>query len=142
MKLSPRILALLVGSGMVAAGLSACYQMGDLKDIAACQAFAAAQSAYDSAANDAIAHPDDKAKQAQWLGAWALFGPGLSGAAGLPTDEKLKADLNAYAKVVTDAGPGASPSTQLEIWNKGYAKKIVTLCADLAAPIEITELKP
>jgi hypothetical protein len=120
--------------------LAACYQMGDVQDIAACQAFAAAQTSYDKTANSALAAPDDQAKQVQWMGAWLLFSPGIEAAAAIPNTASLKTELGAYAKAVKDAGLGASASTQLELWKKGYATRIVKLCTELAAPIEITDL--
>ena len=129
--------------GVLAAAVSpltGCYQMGDLQDIAACQAFAAAQTSYDKTANSAMAAPDDKAKQLEWMGSWVLFSSGIDAAAGIPNTESLKTELGAYAKVLKDAGPGASAATQVEIWKKGYATKIVKLCNDLAAPIKITDL--
>lgn len=124
----------------VTMGLAGCEQMGDIKDIAACQAFAAAQTGYDKAVNSAQAAPSDQAKQAQWLGAWVMFMPGIKAAAELPTTESLKSEMAAYAKAVSDAGPGASAATQLELWSKGYATKLVKLCNELAAPIEITDI--
>ena len=125
---------------LLAIGLSGCEQMGDIKDIAACQAFSAAQNGYDKAVNSAQAAPGDQAKQAQWLGAWMMFMPGIKAAAELPTTESLKSEMAAYATAVSDAGPGASAATQLELWHKGYATKLVKLCNELAAPIEITDI--
>ena len=121
--------------------LTGCYQMGDVQDIAACQAFAAAQTSYDKTGNEALALPDDKAKQIAWAGAWLLFVPGIKAAAAIPNTASLKTELGTYATAVEDAGVGASQKTQIEIWKKGYATKIVKLCADLAAPVEITDLK-
>lgn len=135
-----RVLALVSLSLLTLSGLSACYEMGDIQDIAACQAFAAAQTAYDTSANDAMAHPDDKAKQVQWLGSWTLFSSGIDAASKIPTTQSLKTLLSTYAKTVTDAGLGASPSTQISIWKSGMATKTVKLCNELAAPITITNL--
>ncbi len=136
-----RVLALVSAGALTLSALSACYEMGDVRDIAACQAFAAAQSGYDSAANDAMAHPDDKAKQAAWLGAWGIFIPGIDAASKIPNTDSLKKLLGEYATAVNKAGVGASKDTQITIWNTGMPTKIVTLCNDLAAPIKITGLK-
>jgi hypothetical protein len=120
--------------------LAACYQMGDIQDIAACQAFAAAQTSYDKTANAAMANPDDKAKQVEWMGSWVIFGTGIQAASVIPTTASLKKELADYSKILQDAGPGASAPTQIAIWKKGYATKIVKLCNELAAPIKITDL--
>ena len=135
-----RVLTLISVSALTLAGLSACYEMGDVRDITACQAFAAAQSAYDTAANDAMANPDDKAKQAAWLGAWGIFVPGIDAASKIPNTDSLKKLLGEYATVVTKAGVGASKDTQIAIWKAGLPTKIVALCTELAAPIKITDL--
>ena len=120
--------------------LAACFQMGDIQDIAACQAFAAAQTSYDKTANSAMANPDDKAKQVEWMGSWVIFGTGIQAASVIPTTASLKKELADYSKLIQDAGPGASAPTQISIWKKGYAPKIVKLCNELAAPISITDL--
>lgn len=138
LRLRTALVAVAVSAAVVP--LAGCYQMGDVQDIAACQAFAAAQTSYDKTANTALAAPDDQAKQMQWMGAWLLFSPGIEAAAAIPKTDSLKTELGAYAKAVKDAGLGASASTQLELWKKGYATQIVKLCGELAAPIEITDL--
>jgi hypothetical protein len=125
---------------LVALPLAGCVQMGDVQDIAACQAFAAAQSAYDKAANGAMAAPDDKAKQIEWMGSWIMFGTGIQASAAIPNTASLKKELSDYSSVIGDAGPGASAATQKDIWKKGYATKIVKLCNELAAPITITDM--
>ncbi|MEN9751905.1 MAG: hypothetical protein RLZZ600_952 [Actinomycetota bacterium] len=125
---------------LAVAPLAGCYQMGDVQDIAACQAFAAAQSGYDKAANTAMANPDDKAKQVEWMGSWIIFGTGMQAAAAIPNTANLKAELGTYNKAIQDAGPGASAATQIELWKKGYATKLVKTCNELAAPITITDM--
>jgi hypothetical protein len=120
--------------------MTACYEMGDIKDIAACQAFAAAQTSYDKTVNAAIANPDDTGKQAEWMGSWLIFGQGIQAASVIPTTTSLKKELTDYSQVLQQAGPGASAPTQISIWKKGYATKIVKLCNELAAPIKITDL--
>lgn len=129
-----------VAATMAVVPLAACYQMGDVQDIAACQAFAAAQTSYDKTANAALAAPNDQAKQMEWMGAWLLFSPGIEAAAAIPNTASLKNLLGDYAKEVKAAGLGASASTQIALWKKGFAPKIVKLCTDLAAPIQITDL--
>lgn len=141
MKFSARALGLAAAGALTLSTLSACYQMGDVQDIAACQAFAAAQSSYDSTANDAMANPDDKAKQVAWLGSWGIFVPGIDAAAKIPNTPSLKKLLGEYAAAVNQAGVGASKETQIAIWNTGMPTKIVSLCNELAAPIKITDLK-
>ena len=75
------------------------------------------------------------------MGSWIIFGSGIQAAAAIPNTASLKSELETYSKAIQDAGPGASASTQKELWNKGYATSLVKLCNELAAPITITEMQ-
>lgn len=126
---------------LAVAPLTGCYQMGDVQDIAACQAFAAAQTSYDKTGNESLAAPGDRAKQVAWAGAWLILIPGIKAAAAIPNTASLKTALEEYSTAIEKAGIGASASTQIEIWKKGYASSIVKICKELAAPVDVTDLE-